>query len=72
MTISALSSGLSGLQRASQRFDASAGRIANPNTGADLATETVNVLGAKLEFEASAKVIKVANEMAKSAIDILA
>ena len=72
MSISAIPSGLSGLQRASQRFEASAERIANPNSGADLTTEAVNVLSAKLNFEASTKVIKVANEMAKNTIDILA
>ena len=72
MTISAISSGLSGLQRASQRFETSATRIANPNSGADLATEAVNVIGARLDFEASTKVIKVATDMQKSAIDILA
>ena len=72
MSISAISSGLSGLQRASQRFESSAERIANPNSGADLATEAVNVLSAKLDFEAATKVIKVANDMARNTIDILA
>ena len=72
MSISAISSGLSGLQRASQRFEASAERISNPNAGADLATEAVNVLSAKLDFEASAKVIKAVDDMAKRTIDILA
>jgi flagellar hook protein FlgE len=72
MTTSAISSGVSGLQRATQRFETSATRIANPNLGADLAEELVNVLTAKLDFEASTKVIKVASDMQKSAIDILA
>jgi flagellar hook protein FlgE len=72
MTISAMSSGLSGLQRATQKFETGAARIANPNSGADLATELVNVLTAKLDFEASTKIIKVASDMQKSAIDILA
>ena len=72
MSISAISSGLSGLQRASQRFETSATRIANPNSGADMATEAVNVLSAKLDFEASTTVIKAVNDMAKRTIDILA
>jgi flagellar hook protein FlgE len=72
MTISAMSSGLSGLQRATQKFETSAARIANPNSVGDLAAEIVNVLTAKLDFEASTKIIKVASEMQKSAIDILA
>jgi flagellar hook protein FlgE len=72
MTTSAISSGVSGLQRATQRFETSAARIANPNSGGDLAEELVNVLTAKLDFEASTKVIKVASDMQKSAIDILA
>lgn len=72
MSISAISSGLSGLQRASQRFEASAARIANPNSGSDMTTDLVDVLTAKLDFEASTKVIKIASDMEKSAIDILA
>jgi hypothetical protein len=72
MPISAISSSLSGLQRASQRFENSAAIIANPNSGGDLATEMVNVLTAKLDFEASTKVLTVASDMQKSAIDILA
>ncbi|HTN60417.1 MAG TPA: flagellar basal body rod C-terminal domain-containing protein [Devosia sp.] len=73
MTISALSSGVSGLQRATQRLETSAARIANPATpGADMAEDLVNVLTAKLDFEASTKVIKTASAMQKSAIDILA
>ena len=72
MSMSAISSGLSGLQRATQKFEGSAARIANPNSGGDMAEDLVNVLTAKLEFEASTKVIKVASDMQKSAIDILA
>lgn len=72
MTISAMSSGLSGLQRATQKFETSAAPIANPNSGGDFAEEIVNVLTAKLDFEASTKIIKVASDMQKSAIDILA
>ena len=72
MTISALSSGLSGLQRATQKFEASAVRIADPNSGGELTRELVNMLTAKLDFEASTKIITVATDMQKSVIDILA
>ena len=72
MTISAMSSGLAGLQRATQKFETSAARIANPTSGGDMAEDLINVLTAKLDFEASTKIIKVASDMQKSAIDILA
>ena len=73
MTISAMSSGVSGLQRATQRFETSAARIANPTAqGSDMATDMVDMLSAKFDFEASTKVIKIASDMQKSAIDILA
>lgn len=72
MTISAISSGISGLQRASQRFEASAARIANPAGTPDMAADLVDALAAKIDFEASTKVVKIASNMQKSAIDILA
>lgn len=75
MAISALSSGMSGMQGAADRFETSASRVARAGTGlgdVDLATEMVNVLMAKHEFEANAKVVKAVSDMQKSAIDILA
>ena len=69
-TISAMSSGMAGLQRATQRLEKSAASIANPNSGGDMAEDLINVLIAKLDFEASTKIIKVASDMQKSAIDI--
>lgn len=75
MTISAIASGTSGMQRASDRFEASASRVARYGTGladVDLATEMVNVLQAKHDFAANAKIVKVVSDMQRSAIDILA
>ena len=75
MTISAISSGISGMHGAADRFEASANRVARFGTGladVDLATEMVNVLLAKHDFAASAKVVRVVSDMQKSAINILA
>lgn len=75
MTISAISSGISGMHRAADRFEASANRVARFGTGladVDLATEMVEVMLAKHDFTASAKVVRVVSDMQKSAIDILA
>jgi flagellar hook-associated protein FlgK len=75
MAISALSSSISGMHRASDRFEASANRVARYGTGladVDLGTEMVNVMQSKHEFAANAKVAKAIGDMQKSAIDILA
>ena len=75
MAISAISSGISGMRGAAERFEASANRVARFGTGladVDLATEMVNVLLAKHDFAASAKVVRVVSDMQRSAIDILA
>lgn len=75
MTISAISSGVAGMHRASDRFEASASRVARYGTGlaeVDIATEMVNVMEAKAQFKASATIVRAADEMAKSTIDILA
>ena len=46
------------------------GYVATP--AVDPAAELVNVANARYQFEASAKIVKVANEMEKAEIDILA
>lgn len=74
MTISAISSGISGMQQAASRFEASANRVARYGTGladVDLATEMVSVLQSEHEFAASAKVVRSVNDMTKSLLDIL-
>lgn len=75
MSISAISSGATGMQRAADRFEASASRVARFGTGlgdVDLASEMVNVLEAEHAFKASTVIVRKADEMARSIIDILA
>jgi hypothetical protein len=75
MTISSIALGASGMHRAADRFETAASRVARFGTGlgdVDLATEMVEVLMAKAQFKASANIVRVADEMTKSAIDILA
>lgn len=74
--ISAISIAAGGMHRAAERFEASANRVARFGTGlggeVDLATEMVDVMLAKTDFEAATKVVKVADNMAGSLLDILA
>ena len=75
MTISSIAIGAGGMHRAAERFEASAAKVARFGTGladADLATEMVNVMMAETDFKASAKLVRVADEMAGSLLDILA
>ena len=70
-----ISIGATGMQRAADRFEASANRIARFGTGladVDLATEMVNVMMAETDFKASAKIVRVADDMTGSLLDILA
>ncbi len=74
MSISALSQGAAGMHRAADRLEASSSRVARFGTGledVDLATEMVAVLEAKAAFKASTTIVRVADEMAKSTIDML-
>jgi flagellar basal-body rod protein FlgC len=48
----------------------SAGMVAMPNI--DLAAEMINVIDAKAEYAASAKIVRAADDMQKAAIDLLA
>jgi flagellar hook protein FlgE len=75
MTISSIAIGAGGMHRAAERFEASANRVARFGTGladVDLATEMVAVMMAETDFKASAKIVRVADQMARSTIDILA
>lgn len=75
MTISSISIGASGMQRASQQLEQSASRVARFGTGGeqvDLSTEMVSVIEARTNFKASAQVVSVASEMSKALLDILA
>lgn len=60
------------MRAAASRFETSAAKISNPNAGGDTAEAMVDILQAKFEFEASAKMVRMASDLQKSAIDILA
>ena len=62
---------LSGVNSATQRFEASAKRVVS-DKNADLAHELVTQKIAAVDFEANLKVIKTADEMMKKTLDILA
>ena len=75
MTISAIASGTLGMQRAADRLDASANRVARSGTGlaeVDISTEMVETTMAENDFKASANVVRAADRMLKTTIDILA
>lgn len=60
-----------GIASASARFEASARRTA-ADPLADLAGETVERIGAEIAFKANVSVLKTADEMAGTLLDILA
>jgi flagellar hook-associated protein FlgK len=73
MSISGISNGATGMQRASQQLEQSASRIARFGTGleeVDLTTEMVNVMQAKADFKANAKVVEASRDMSKALLDI--
>jgi hypothetical protein len=63
-----------GMMTAENRLAASAGRLAawDGGDGVDLAQETVVQLQAKVQFEACAKVVHIADEMWRSLLDVQA
>lgn len=74
MTISSIGIGASGMHRASSQLEQSASRIARigvEGNDVDIGTEMVNVIQAKHDFKASAKVVSVAADMSKALLDIL-
>ncbi|MBD8067281.1 hypothetical protein IC608_17565 [Devosia sp. PTR5] len=75
MSLSSLAIGATGMRLATDRFETSAARIARLGTGqgnVDVSAEMVNVLEAKADFTASAKIVRVASDMSESLLDILA
>lgn len=73
--MSVISSASSGMRAASSRLESSASKIARIGDGSgdvDMAGEMINVLQAKFEFQANAKMARIGSDMMKSAIDILA
>jgi flagellar hook protein FlgE len=74
----AISSALSGLNAAESKLDQTARRLSQigavdniPTDTVDLASEMVNLMTAKLQFQANLKSLEAGNEMAKHTIDIL-
>ena len=59
-----------GIAAATARFDASAQRTARDPL-ADLATETVERMGAKRDLQANAAVLRTADDMTGTLLDIL-
>ncbi|MFC4160765.1 flagellar basal body rod C-terminal domain-containing protein [Chitinimonas lacunae] len=76
MAISGLGAGLSGMQHFQRGLEVSASRIAGwtpqETQGADLASETVQSLVNKTGFQASAQMVKTADDMLGTLIDIRA
>jgi flagellar hook protein FlgE len=75
MSISAIASGAAGMHRAADRLEVSAGRVAQFGTGladVDLTTELVETMMAEADFKAAATVVRAADRMAQTTIDILA
>jgi len=72
MAISSISIASTGMQRASHQLEVSAGRIARFGAeDVDMTSEMVNVLNAKNDFKANAKVVEAARDMSKALLDIL-
>lgn len=75
MTISAIASGAAGMHRAADRLEASASRVARFGTGlldVDLTTEMVETVMDQTDFKAAATVVRAADRMTQTTIDILA
>ena len=73
--MSSLSIGAAGMRLASTRLETSAARVVRFGTGrdeVDLSAEMVNVIQAKADFKASAKIVTAARDMDKALLDILA
>jgi len=78
MSLSAIGAGLAGMQRYQSALDVSASRIANMNnwtadgSGSDPTGDIVNQVVDKVGFQASAQVIKTADDVLGTLIDVRA
>lgn len=70
--IGALDHALGGLQAGFERLDQAARRIAADGAGDDLATNVVDLLQARHQVRANATVVRVADEMVGTLLDVLA
>ena len=69
-TVSAIAS--AGMMNAAARLQTSAAKIADPSSGADLTTEAVNQVEARLDFSANAAVLRADSKMTGALLDMLA
>ena len=69
-TVSATAS--SGMMNAATRLQTSAAKIADPSSGADLGTEAVNQIEARIDFAANALVLRADGKMTGALLDMLA
>jgi len=69
-TVSSIAS--SGMMNAAARLQASAAKVANPNSGGDLTTEAANQIVARLDFTANALVLRADSKMTGALLDMLA
>ena len=61
-----------GMMTAAARLQTSAAKVANPAAGADLTTEAVNQIEARLDFSANAAVLRADGTMTGALLDMLA
>ena len=62
----------SGMLNAAARLQASASRVADPSSNADLATEAVNQIEARIDFAANALVLRAGHKMTGALLNVLA
>jgi hypothetical protein len=68
----AISTAAAGLTAAANRFDQAAQRVAAPQADDDFASAVVDTVEASVAFEADAAVIRAADRMTGTLLDILA
>ena len=62
----------SGMLNAAARLQTSAAKITDPSSGADLSTEAVNQIEARIDFAANALVLHADHQMTGALLDVLA
>ena len=61
-----------GMLNAATRLQTSAAKVADPSSGADLSTEAVNQIEARIDFAANALVLRAGHQMTGALLDVLA
>ncbi len=62
---------LSGMQAATAQFQSSASKIANPNSGADLADQIVQQVAAQSNVSIQLQMIRAEQDLTQALVDIL-